>query len=114
MWNGAFFGMLAAGKDAGMADSPSSNFVLGLVSGSVATILNNPLDVAKTRVQSQHAAEAALPPRASVVLSWQIFCEEGWRGIGRGLPARLMRSAPGHGLLYMAFEYCSGRLRKIP
>ena len=54
---------------------------------------------------------AALTGRWSVGVTMEILRNEGLRGWGKGLPARLYRSAPGHGMLYMGFEFFSGVLR---
>jgi len=108
----------------------------------LATIINNPLDVVKTRVQANPMANnpnrnpdlttitlsskacvaskasadisVASAPRSSLFIVIQVLKDEGVGGLARGLPARLMRSAPGHGLLYMAFEHFSRLLRAAP
>merc|ERR1719265_2849918 len=104
VWNGAFFGFIGAGKllvpeDAG--PKAVRDFTIGLVSGSVATCLNNPLDVAKSRIQSGMFPGIGNDGRWSLQVVAAIAREEGLRGWCKGLPARLYRSAPGHGLLYM-------------
>ena len=91
------------------------DFLLGLAAGSTATVLNNPLDVAKSRIQA--AAEPGSGSGSGSGSRWsggvtlQILREEGLRGVCKGLPARLYRSAPGHGLLYCAFETISAMIR---
>jgi len=125
VWNGGFFGMLGLGNTIMPAPpgggKPARDFLLGLVSGSVATVINNPLDVAKSRIQAGDGCRAGAEAggvvagrsrwTAAVVLD--ILASEGLRGWCKGLPARLYRSAPGHGLLYMGFEFFSSLLRQL-
>ena len=101
---GTFFGCLGAGKDALGRNSPpdvAQNFMIGLVSGCIATVANNPLDVVKTRIQSGARSTAVQMVPAML----ELVKAEGAGALWRGLAARLYRSAPGHGLLFMSYEY---------
>lgn len=114
VWNGGFFGLLGLGN-ATIPPTVSGSktlrdFALGLVAGSIATVLNNPLDVAKSRIQASTTA-AAYAQSWSLSVTMEILRKEGFNGVCKGLPARLYRSAPGHGLLYMGFELISGFLQ---
>jgi len=111
VWNGTFFALIGAAKAEGMCTDPVNNFICGLLSGSIATVVNNPLDVVKTRIQSQSGD--ASNPKSSPRVAWTIVQEEGFAAMGRGLLARLYRSAPGHGLLFMAFEFFSEKLKAM-
>eukprot|EP00401_Gymnodinium_catenatum_P008474 CAMPEP_0117480798 /NCGR_PEP_ID=MMETSP0784-20121206/12573_1 /TAXON_ID=39447 /ORGANISM="" /LENGTH=293 /DNA_ID=CAMNT_0005275241 /DNA_START=5 /DNA_END=886 /DNA_ORIENTATION=- len=116
-WNGAFFGFIGLGK-ASLPNLGGSttvrDFLLGLLAGSAATCINNPLDVAKSRIQFGDASGGLSQCRGGGVgpVLLQIARLEGVRGLCKGLPARLYRSAPGHGLLYMGFEFFAGLLRE--
>lgn len=113
VWNGGFFGLLGLGNTTlppTLAGSKAlRDFLLGLAAGSTATVINNPLDVAKSRIQ---AAPGSTGSRWSAGVVLDIFAKEGLRGWCKGLPARLYRSAPGHGLLYMGFEFFASLLRQ--
>ena len=114
VWNGAFFGLIAVAQRArsgGDASSMLANFSVGLVSGSIATCLNNPLDVAKSRLQARPGHARVYDARWSLALVTRIARAEGVSALARGLPARLYRSAPGHGVLFMAYERISTLLR---
>lgn len=112
VWNGGFFGLLGLGNATLQPDLFGSkalrDFLLGLAAGSTATVLNNPLDVAKSRIQaspqSSGGGAAKSSTRWSGAAMVDILHTEGVSGWCKGLPARLYRSAPGHGLLYMGFE----------
>ncbi|CAE8586625.1 unnamed protein product [Polarella glacialis] len=108
VWNATFFGCIALGRETIADQSAATNFTIGLLSGSLATCLNNPLDVAKTWIQAQ---PSDVKPRNSIIVMKQIIEAEGLQGLSKGLAARLYRSAPGHGLLFMSFEFVSSRLR---
>ncbi len=114
VWNGSFFGLLGLGNATLPPTFAGSktvrDFSLGLAAGSTATVFNNPLDVAKSRIQASTTA-AAYAQRWSLAVTVEILRIEGLNGVCKGLPARLYRSAPGHGLLYMCFELISGFLR---
>eukprot|EP00746_Dinoflagellata_sp_MGD_P107218 gnl/MRDRNA2_/MRDRNA2_45179_c0_seq1.p1 gnl/MRDRNA2_/MRDRNA2_45179_c0~~gnl/MRDRNA2_/MRDRNA2_45179_c0_seq1.p1 ORF type:complete len:291 (-),score=60.38 gnl/MRDRNA2_/MRDRNA2_45179_c0_seq1:239-1111(-) len=119
VWNGGFFGLLGLGNavlpETAAGSKAARNFLLGLAAGSTATVLNNPLDVAKSRIQASNMqtgnGSSTLVSRWSVGVLLDILRCEGVRGICKGLPARLYRSAPGHGLLYMAFESIASLIR---
>ena len=117
VWNGGFFGLLGLGNAVLPPTAGGSkavrDFLLGLAAGSTATVLNNPLDVAKSRIQAaaEPGSGSGSGSRWSVGVTIQILREEGLRGVCKGLPARLYRSAPGHGLLYCAFETISAMIR---
>lgn len=51
VWNGGYFGVIFAVKKQMPDNTLFSNFVAGLVGGTVGTALNTPFDVAKTRIQ---------------------------------------------------------------
>ena len=114
VWNGGFFGLLGLGNATLPPTFAGSktlrDFLLGLIAGSTATVANNPLDVAKSRIQASTTA-AAYARRWSLSVTREILEKEGLNGACKGLPARLYRSAPGHGLLYMGFELIAGFLR---
>ena len=113
VWNGGFFGLLGLGNAVLPPTLSGSkvgrDFLLGLAAGTTATVLNNPLDVAKSRIQGADGRSNA--GRWSLSVTMEILQAEGLRGWGKGLPARLYRSAPGHGLLYMGIELIAARLR---
>lgn len=111
LWNGCFFGIIGLGKQTLPAErfggsAPARDFTVGLLAGSTATCINNPLDVAKSRIQHTGLQ------RWSGAVVMDVAAAEGLRGLCKGLPARLYRSAPGHGLLYMGYEFFASALRK--
>ncbi|CAO3613559.1 unnamed protein product [Cunninghamella echinulata] len=116
IWNGAYFGSIFKIKDMlPKAETKNeqlrNNFIAGTVGGTFGTILNNPLDVVKSRIQG-YTGEGpkkynwALPAVATVAK------EEGVSALYRGFTAKVLRLGPGGGVLLVVFESVSGFLRK--
>lgn len=93
------------------------NFLVGLTAGSFATIVNTPLDVAKTRIQHQNTVQHtgtlyAFSGNSSLHVLKRIFIEEGFRACFKGCAARLIRSTPGSGVLLVFYEFFSSKLKE--
>ena len=82
------------------------DFVTGLTAGSLATVANNPFDVAKTRIQCMQLRSS--PWCLHFIVS--MYREGGVRACFRGLAARLYRAAPGSGVLLVGYEAIKGWL----
>jgi solute carrier family 25 (mitochondrial 2-oxodicarboxylate transporter), member 21 len=101
LWNGCFFGSIAAIRrhlPDGPSPSPgpgqpfrSREFWVGLVAGSFATVLNTPLDVAKTRIQNRTSPPGFGQANYSCQVIAAIYRDEGFRACFKGLNARLYR-----------------------
>lgn len=70
------------------------NFLLGFISGSIGPILNNPIDVIKTRSQTQ--------PNASIMTAIRSIRHV--RELYNGLIPRLLRIAPGQAITFSVYE----------
>jgi solute carrier family 25 citrate transporter 1 len=79
------------------------SFWCGCCSGAIGPLLNNPLDVIKTRLQAYASASSTTVPIKDVVA--QIYQQSGWRGFYRGLGSRLMRIVPGQGITFLVYDY---------
>lgn len=93
------------------------NIIAGFVAGTVATVVTNPMDVAKTRIQTQVYSKTRLegnadPMHPSIKPKYDgtiptirlIVKEEGWRSLGKGLTARVMGGAPAAALGFGVYE----------
>lgn len=76
-----------------------SPFILGAISGSIGPILNNPIDVIKTRMQSS-TTEVSITKVIKDVLQ-----KHGILGFYKGLGPRLLRIVPGQGITFGVYEY---------
>jgi len=76
-----------------------SPFILGAISGSIGPILNNPIDVVKTRMQASNSNVKVL----NVVI--ELFAQQGIGGFYKGLGPRLLRIVPGQGITFGVYEF---------
>jgi solute carrier family 25 citrate transporter 1 len=78
-------------------DLPS--FIIGAISGSIGPILNNPIDVIKTRMQASTSK-----PFVPIIMR-EIYAQNGWKGFYTGLGSRLLRIVPGQAITFGVYEY---------
>eukprot|EP00899_Mesostigma_viride_P029016 jgi/Mesvir1/929/Mv17487-RA.1 len=114
----------------GRTSLPSwENFALGAISGASSAALTTPLDVVKTRLMTQvspeliaatggskaNAAAAAMAQggyRGMIDTLRAIAKEEGFAGLTRGMPPRLLYSALFGAVGFFAFENCKAVIYK--
>jgi len=118
-WNGGYFGsiyqvkaLLPKPKDKGQ--EMMNNLLSGTVGGCVGTILNTPFDVVKSRIQG-----TARVPGVAPKYNWtypalvKIFREEGPAALYKGFVPKVLRLAPGGGILLLVVEVTLGAFRKV-
>lgn len=76
-------------------------FWAGCCSGAMGPLLNNPLDVVKTRLQAASCTCSSMTMKKVVT---QVYQQSGWRGFYRGLGSRLMRIVPGQGITFLVYD----------
>ena len=114
-WNGAYFLCIAKLKrdllpatDGSRGKEMARNFSAGFLAGLVATTVNTPFDIAKSRLQASTTESnrwfRALPTMATV------FREEGAGALFKGYMPRLYRLGPGGGIMLLAFDLVSSFL----
>jgi len=82
----------------------SGSYLLsGACAGGVAAALTNPLDVLKTRLQTQ-AALGTLRYSGFLHAVRTIFQEEGVRGFTRGIGARIVYITPAAAIIFASYE----------
>jgi solute carrier family 25 (mitochondrial citrate transporter), member 1 len=92
-----------------LTELPSyQSLIIGGLSGGLGPLVNNPLDVVKTRLQKQVVVEGKTPKytglmQASVVISQ----EEGFLALWKGITPRLLRIMPGQAITFMTYEFVS-------
>eukprot|EP00475_Leptophrys_vorax_P022000 TRINITY_DN29913_c0_g1_i3.p3 TRINITY_DN29913_c0_g1~~TRINITY_DN29913_c0_g1_i3.p3 ORF type:complete len:151 (+),score=46.58 TRINITY_DN29913_c0_g1_i3:681-1133(+) len=102
-------------------DLPTSSFMVsGALAGAIASFLTNPLDMAKLRIQVERAkaAAAAASPGASASAAGEgvfnypnifkgvslIHQNEGWKGLFKGVGARIAFASPAAALTLTFYE----------
>jgi len=109
-WNGGYFGCIHQVKAMlPKAEDPKgqllNNFLAGTVGGFVGTAMNTPFDVVKSRIQG-----AAKVPGVVPKYNWTypalvtIYREEGARALYKGFVPKVLRLAPGGGVLLLVVE----------
>lgn len=117
-WNGGYFGSIHQIKSLmPKPESPQAelmnNFVSGSVGGFIGTAVNTPFDVVKSRIQGA-AKVAGVAPK----YNWTypalatIFREEGPAALYKGFVPKVLRLAPGGGVLLLVVEFTLDIFRK--
>ncbi|KAF9221782.1 mitochondrial carrier [Gyrodon lividus] len=117
-WNGGYFGCIHQVR--GMMPKAESqqaqlfnNFVSGSVGGFVGTVINTPFDVVKSRIQGASKVPGVVPK-----YNWTypalvtIMREEGPTALYKGFVPKVLRLAPGGGVLLLVVEFTLGIFRK--
>jgi len=78
----------------GRAPSAISGIFAGFIAGILSTVVTNPLDVVKTRIQMQVPDVKGIPYRTAMVGFKDIWKKEGWRGLNRGLAPKIISQGP--------------------
>ena len=95
-------------RSSAVAKSPMmAAFLAGSFSGTCSTILFQPLDLIKTRVQTQPGQGSRVSPGSVVT---HVLRSEGVLGLWRGLWPSLMRTVPGVGIYFSTAHALRSRL----
>ncbi|KAJ7318423.1 mitochondrial carrier domain-containing protein [Mycena olivaceomarginata] len=117
-WNGGYFGCIFQVRTLlPKAETPQAtllnNFISGSIGGFAGTLLNTPFDVVKSRIQSVSRVPGVTPK-----YNWTypalvtIFREEGAGALYKGFVPKVLRLAPGGGVLLLVVEFTLGVFRK--
>jgi len=117
-WNGGFFGSIfqiraLLPKAETSQAQLMNNFICGSVGGCVGTIVNTPFDVVKSRIQGHNHVPGVTPKyRWTYPSLYTIFREEGAAALYKGFVPKVLRLAPGGGVLLLVVEATLGFFRK--
>ncbi|KAH8114846.1 mitochondrial carrier [Phellopilus nigrolimitatus] len=117
-WNGGYFGSIYQVKALlPKSETPQgtllNNFVSGSVGGFIGTALNTPFDVVKSRIQGAEKVAGSVPkynwtyPALATILR-----EEGPVALYKGFVPKVLRLAPGGGVLLLVVEFTLTVFRK--
>nr|KAJ3399598.1 Fe(2+) transporter [Polyrhizophydium stewartii] len=86
---------------------PTSHIIAGGVAGAVASTITNPLDVAKTLLQTRGlASDSALRQASSLSDAFKIiYARSGFAGFARGVGARVLANAPSTAICWTTYEF---------
>ncbi|EGN92652.1 hypothetical protein SERLA73DRAFT_190838 [Serpula lacrymans var. lacrymans S7.3] len=117
-WNGGYFGCIHQVRTIlPKAETPQAqllnNFISGTIGGLVGTMINTPLEVVKSRIQGGSKVPGVVPK-----YNWTypalvtIFREEGAAALYKGFVPKVLRLAPGGGVLLLVVEFTLGVFRQ--
>ncbi|XP_039597013.1 mitochondrial 2-oxodicarboxylate carrier [Polypterus senegalus] len=87
-------------------------FAIGLVSGTIASCVNIPFDVAKSRIQGPQPIPGEIKYRSCFQTMALIYREEGYLALYKGLVPKVMRLGPGGAVMLLVYEYAYGWLQR--
>lgn len=110
VFNMIYFGFYHSVKDHFPAyEDPTKEFMrkvgIGFMSGSIASVANIPIDVAKSRIQGPQPIPGQIKYRTTCSSILLIAREEGFRALYKGLLPKILRLGPGGALLLLVYEY---------
>ncbi|KAM9554617.1 mitochondrial 2-oxodicarboxylate carrier isoform 1-T1 [Guaruba guarouba] len=80
-------------------------FGIGLVSGTIASTINIPFDVAKSRIQGPQPVPGEIKYRTCFKTMATVYKEEGFLALYKGLVPKIMRLGPGGAVMLLIYEY---------
>lgn len=119
LWNAGYFGcifqvraLLPAATD--KKGQVTNDLLSGAIGGTVGTILNTPMDVAKSRIQNSTKVVGTVP---KYNWAWPalgtIMKEEGFGALYKGFLPKVLRLGPGGGILLVVFTGMMDFFRKM-
>ncbi|KAF9502050.1 mitochondrial carrier [Pleurotus eryngii] len=117
-WNGGYFGSIfqvraLLPKAETQQAQLTNNLISGTIGGFMGTVINTPFDVVKSRIQGTPKTPGVVPK-----YNWTypalvtIFREEGPAALYKGFVPKVLRLAPGGGVLLLVVEFTLGVFRK--
>ncbi|KAM4853394.1 mitochondrial 2-oxodicarboxylate carrier isoform 3-T3 [Thomomys bottae] len=88
-------------------------FGIGFLSGTVASIINIPFDVAKSRIQGPQPVPGEIKYRTCFKTMTTVYEEEGFLALYKGLIPKILRLGPGGAVMLLVYEYTYAWLQKI-
>uniref|UniRef100_A0A914V8A9 Mitochondrial 2-oxodicarboxylate carrier n=1 Tax=Plectus sambesii TaxID=2011161 RepID=A0A914V8A9_9BILA len=110
VWNMVYFGLYHNAKDLlpSQKERPNANLtgriLLGFLAGSLASIVNIPFDVAKSRIQGPQPIDGPRKYNGCFQSMALIYKEEGFFALYKGLIPKVMRLGPGGAIMLIVYE----------
>ncbi|PWN26373.1 mitochondrial carrier [Jaminaea rosea] len=119
LWNGGYFGCIhqvrsLMPKANGKGEELRNNFISGAIGGFVGTALNTPADLVKSRIQNTPRVPGVVPKYNWTFPSMlTIAREEGAAALYKGFTPKVLRLAPGGGVLLLVVEVVLEQWRRV-
>lgn len=95
--------------------TPFQSLAAGCATGTISSLLNQPIDTAKSRIQSQGKAVEGVAPKYNGLISTLVttFKEEGIMSWYRGSAPRVLRLTIGQGIIFSVQEHISQAVKSM-
>lgn len=119
LWNGGYFGCIHQVKSlfpkaTGKGEELRNNFISGAIGGFVGTVINTPADVVKSRIQNTPRVAGVVPKYNWTFPSMALIAkEEGFGALYKGFTPKVLRLAPGGGVLLLVVEVVLEQFRNF-
>ncbi|XP_013089163.1 mitochondrial 2-oxodicarboxylate carrier-like [Biomphalaria glabrata] len=80
-------------------------FLIGLVAGTLSSIVNIPFDVAKSRIQGPQPVPGVIKYKSCFQTMALVYKEEGYFALYKGLLPKVLRLGPGGAIMLLVYEY---------
>ncbi|TEB20987.1 mitochondrial carrier [Coprinellus micaceus] len=113
-WNAGYFGTIYSVKAVlpkanTQNEQLMNNFVSGAIGGFAGTVVNTPFDVVKSRIQGTQKVPGVVPKyNWTYPAIMTIAREEGVAALYKGFVPKVLRLAPGGGVLLLVVEFTLG------
>lgn len=117
MWNGGYFGSISVikaqmPKATSKSERMRNSLVSGTLGGFIGTVLNTPMDVIKTRIQNSNPAPGQVAKYRGTFSGMALIArEEGLRALYKGFWPKVVRLAPGGGIMLFVVDAVTTQLR---
>ncbi|XP_033329971.1 mitochondrial 2-oxodicarboxylate carrier [Megalopta genalis] len=85
-------------------------FVIGFISGTLASCMNIPFDVAKSRIQGP---QGEIQYRGTIQTIYIVYHREGFRALYKGLLPKVLRLGPGGAIMLIVYEHMKSYLNVV-
>ncbi|KAK3921090.1 Mitochondrial 2-oxodicarboxylate carrier [Frankliniella fusca] len=85
----------------------------GFVSGSLASCVNIPFDVAKSRIQGPQPTPGVVTYKGTIRTMQMVYSQEGFRALYKGLLPKVMRLGPGGAIMLVVYEHAHAYLTEV-
>jgi len=90
---------------------PYTRFIVAMIASTIASVITFPIDLVRRRMQLKGSLSAPVVPFTSATdCARQVYRNEGIRGLYRGVPLQVVRSAPGTALQLLVYDFVKARL----
>lgn len=80
-------------------------FLIGLIAGTLASCINIPFDVAKSRIQGPQPVPGQVKYRSCFATMLTVYREEGYLALYKGLLPKVLRLGPGGAIMLLVNEH---------